>query len=66
VRAVAVGEQRRVGAGEHRVARERTQQLVVAGAGLVGAADDRVDDAQRRVRTEFLIRQSVAGTQRPA
>jgi len=63
VRPVAVGEQHRIGAREHVVIGECAQQLVVAGAGLVRAADDRIDDSQRGRRAEALIGQAVAGAQ---
>jgi len=53
--------QRRAGAPQHRVAREGAQQFVVARPRFVGAAHDRVDDAQRRPCNYALVGQAIAG-----
>ena len=45
-----------------RVGDERAQQLVVARAGLVRAADERVDDREPRLSAEAIGRQSGAGS----
>ena len=48
-------------AGERRVVLEGAQQLVVALVRLVGAREDRVDDAQPGVRIDALVCHAVSG-----
>jgi hypothetical protein len=66
VREVARAVQLGAGALQDRIARERAQQLVMAGARLVRAADDRIDDAQPRGRTQALVGQAGPRAQRSA
>jgi hypothetical protein len=60
VRAKTVRCERAICAAQDRVGGEGVQQVVVAGAGLVRAGQNCVDDTQLRLRANALIRDVVA------
>ena len=61
VGAEAAGVERAIRAAQDALVGKRVQQLVVARARLVRAGQNRVDDAQPRVRADALVRDAVAG-----
>jgi hypothetical protein len=60
VRAKPARVERAIRAAQKRRGCERVQQVVVARTRLVRAGQDRIDDAQRRVRADALVRDAVA------
>src|SRR4051812_22540860 len=61
VRSKTAVAQRAIRAAERGLLGECTQQLVVARAGLMSAGQNRIDDAQTRIRADALVRNTVAG-----
>jgi hypothetical protein len=60
VRAKTVRVERAIRAAQDRFVGERVQQVVVAGAGLMRAGQNCVDDAQLRLRVNALVCDIVA------